>query len=465
MNRRTFLQSALAAPPARALAQQGRPPNVVFILADDLGWGDLGCYGHPNIKTPNLDRLARQGTQFTQFYVSGPVCSPSRCGFMAGRFPSRERIYTAIGMAGRQEELAQAEFLNPSVPTVTRMLKSAGYATAHFGKWHLGAGKEAAELGAFGIDVHRTVNGKGPGWDEQGDPYFRARSSALIVDETIRFVEQNRERPFYVNVWSLVPHATLNPTEQQMEPYQRFGPVGVPHKGAAQIFYASVTDLDTQVGRLLKRLEELRLAENTLVLFSSDNGPEEIAIRNANHSGVGSPGPFRGRKRSLYEGGVRLPLIARWPGRVPAGKVDDSSVVTAVDFMPSLARICGAQLPSGYIADGEDASDVLQGARRARGKPLFWEWRYRIQGHVLNQSPMLAMREANWKLLMNPDRSRVELYDIPRDPSEMSNEAPRRPEIVARMSEKLLAWQKTLPAGPVVPSAGKNDYPWPRERN
>jgi N-acetylgalactosamine-6-sulfatase len=173
---------------------------------------------------------------------------------------------------------------------------------------------------------------------------------------------------------------------------------------------------------------------------------------------VGSPGPFRGRKRSLYEGGVRVPGIVRWPGRAPA-RVDSASVIGSVDFLPSMAKLAGVEAPAG---DGEDRSGVLLGKPAARRKPLYWEWRFNIAGHVSNISPMLSMRDGDWKLMMNPDRSRVELYDIPRDPMEMQNRAGDKADVVARMSEKLLAWQKTLPAGPVDPGAGNNQYPWPK---
>jgi len=334
-DRRAFL-SALAG--AAAAFPQQRPSNVVFILADDLGWGDLGCYGHPHIRTPNLDRLAGQGAQFTQFYVNGSVCSPTRSAFMTGHFPARHRVHGHFAEHKLNEARSMPDWLDPSVVTLPKLLKDAGYATAHFGKWHLGSGPGAPEPHAYGFDDYRTVNANGPGWDQR-DRFFRARSTELIVDETIRFVEQNRSRPFYVNVWSLLPHATLDPTEEQLKLYERYAPAGqVPHKGATQIFYASVTALDSAVGRLLKRLEELGLTQNTLVLFSSDNGPEDMEIRNASHSGAGSAGPFRGRKRSLYEGGVRVPLLARWPGRIQTGRVDDTSVWTGVDFLPTISK-------------------------------------------------------------------------------------------------------------------------------
>jgi N-acetylgalactosamine-6-sulfatase len=465
MNRRVFLQglTGLAgALPRAGRAQGNRPPNIVFILADDLGWGDLGVYGHRQMQTPHLDRLAHQGTLFTQFYVNGSVCSPSRTAFTTGHFPARHRVHGHFAANDINARRGMPNWLDPSVETLPKVLKKAGYATAHFGKWHLGAGQGAPEPKAYGFDDYRTVNAAGPTWDER-DPFFRARSTELIVDETLRFAQKNRATPFYVNVWSLLPHALLNPTKEQLDRYPRLvlGREAPGLRSALQIYYASVTALDDAVGRLLARLDEMGLADNTLVLFSSDNGPEDIHILNASHSGVGSAGPFRGRKRSLYEGGVRMPFLVRWPGHVPAKRVDRESVATAVDFLPTLSRIAGTAPPSGWDLDGEDISDILAGKSRPRSKPIFWEWRFNIAGEVHHHSPMLSMREGDWKLLMNPDRSRVELYDIPRDAMELNNLAGGRKEVVARMAPRLLAWQKTLPAGPLDPGAGGNAYPWP----
>ncbi len=471
LNRRRFFQrmslgaAALAVPRfslAISGAPAGRRPNMIFILADDLGWGDLGCYGHPHIKTPNLDRLASAGTRFTQFYVNSAVCSPSRTAFVTGHFPARHRIHGHLATPEQNARRAMPDYLDPNVSTIMKTLQEAGYATAHFGKWHLGSGPQAPAPGSYGIDVHRTTVSNGPGFDQK-DPYFRAKSTGLIVDETIRFIEATRDKPFYVNVWTLVPHATLHPTDEQMKPYRRFAPGrNLPYKGALQIYYASVSDLDQQIGRLLDKLDELGLTENTVVFFSSDNGPEDIHIRNATHSGVGSPGPFRGRKRSLYEGGIRMSFIVRWPSKVPAGRVDNTSVVTGVDFMPTVCNLAGLDLAAGLNLDGENVTDVLGGRPRPRKKPILWEWRFRIYGHVLNRSPMLAIRDGDWKLLMNPDGSRAELYDIPRDPSELNDLAGSQADIADRLSTKLLAWQETLPEGPVEPAAGRNDYPWPQ---
>lgn len=438
-----------------------RPPNIVFILADDLGWGDLACYGHPHIRTPHLDRLARQGTLFTQFYVNSGVCSPSRTAFMTGHFPARHRIHGHLADHTRNQARGMPDWLDTAAPLVSRQLQAVGYRTAHFGKWHLGSGKRAPEPGAYGFDAHRTVQSSGPGFEQQDDEYFRARSTDLIVDEAIRFIETHRDEPFFINLWTLVPHATLHPTDEQMEPYRRFSPQKVPYRGAAQIYYATVTALDAALGRLFKKLDETGLAEHTLVFFSSDNGPEDIHIRNASHSGIGSPGPFRGRKRSLYEGGVRVPLVVRWPGHVPAGRVDRQSVLTAVDWLPTLCGLAGAPLPSDYVPDGQDIGRVLGGEPLRRNRSIYWQWRFGIAGHPMHHSPLLAVRNGDWKLLLNPDRSRVELYRIPDDPRELRNMAAGHPAIVDRLAAAALAWHNDLPEGLVAASAGRILGRWP----
>jgi len=436
-------------------------PNVIFILADDLGWGDLSCYGHDRLKTPNFDRLAQQGMLFTQFYVNGSVCSPSRCAFMTGQYPARHRIHGHYAEHAQNAARGMSNWLDPQVPNVASLLKSVGYATAHVGKWHLGHGPGAPEPTAYGFDDVRGMVCNNPAWTEPAGTFW-PKSTAAFVDEAIRFIRANKDRPFYVNLWTLLPHAPLNPTEEQMKPYDRLSwGQGVQQKSAETIYYASVSDVDTQVGRLLEELDKLGLAEKTLVVFSSDNGPEDIHITNAGHSGVGSAGPFRGRKRSLYEGGIRVPFIVRWPGRVPAGRVDDTSVVAGVDFLPTVCKLAGIEPPGDHPLDGENVSDVLMGQARARRTPLMWEWRFHVFGEPFHRSPILAIRDGDWKLLMNPDRSRVELYDIPRDPTQLSNVAEKNPEVVERLAARVLAWQKTFPEGPVEPSAGKATYPWP----
>lgn len=450
-------------------ADSPRRPNIIFILADDLGWGDLHCYGSRDAKTPNLDRLAEQGTLFTQFYTAGSVCSPSRCGFFTGQVPARHKVHGHFATHEMNERRGMANWLDPKTVNLARLLKGAGYATVHVGKWHLGSGDGAPSPKEYGFDFVRATTSNDDTWTERNeDPFFRAKSTGLFVDEAVKFIEANKDRPFYLQLWTLVPHATLNPTAEQLKPYANIGPGGkaFPHKSAKQIFYASVTDLDTQIGRLLAKLDELKLTGNTLVVFSSDNGPEEIAIRNAGHSGVGSSGPFRGRKRSLYEGGIRVPFIVRYPGVVTPRHVDNSSVISGTDFLPTICSFAGIELPEDYRGDGEDRSGAIRANDKPapRTKPLYWEWRFNIAGHVLNKSPVLAVRDGKWKLLFNPDRSRVELYDIPADPSELHNLAEKHPDIVERLAKYSLEWQATLPKGPFDAAAGKNDYPWPKEK-
>lgn len=442
-------------------AERSRQPNFIFILADDLGWGDLSCYGNQRIKTPNLDRLAKQGTLFTQFYVNGSVCSPSRCAFMTGQYPARHRIHGHYATPELNANRGMSQWLDPKVTNVASLLQSAGYATGMFGKWHLGRGSNAPPLSAYGFDDARAYSANPQGWDEPVETFF-AKSTRIFVDEALRFIRTNRHQTFYVQLWTLMPHAPLIPTEEQMAPFNWLSwRNGRYHKSAATIYYTLVADLDAQVGRLLKELDDLGLATNTLVMFSSDNGPEVIQLTEAGHSGVGSAGPFRGRKRSLYEGGVRVPFIVRWPGRIPAGRVDSQSVVAGVDWLPTVCQLAGVPVPTGHALDGEDVSDILLGQSRPRRKPLLWEWRFHIFGEPFHRSPILAIREGDWKLLLNPDRSRVELYDLPRDPTELSNLAEKHPGRVSALAKKALDWQATLPPGPLDPTAGKDDYPWP----
>ena len=455
LTRRTFLSlTASAALPAQAANR----PNVLFILADDMGWGDLSCYGNPRMKTPNMDRLASQGTLFTQFYVNGSVCSPSRSAFLTGMFPARNRMHGHLATEELNAARAMPNFLDPQVPTVARALQGAGYRTAHFGKWHLGRYTGAQLPGAYGFDVQRSVASNDDRQEEMA-PGFRAKSTAWIVDNALEFIRSGKG-PFYAQLWLLLPHAPLAPTPEQLEPFkgQQPGP-HVPWPGATQVYNASLRDLDDQLGRLFRELEKDGLAENTIIIFSSDNGPEDIHIGNASHAAFGTPGPFRGRKRSLYEGGVRVPFIVRWPGRVPAGRVENKATVAGVDLFPTLAKIAG--LPAPVNVDGEDQSDVWLGTSRPRRTPLYWEWRFNVAGYAVNRSPILSLREGDWKLLMNPNGSRTELYRIPDDPMEQNNLAGAEPARVKGMAEKLLAWQRKLPPGPMDATAGQNSWKWP----
>ncbi len=468
-----------------------RPPNFVFILTDDMGWGDLAAFGHPYLKTPNLDRFVAESKRFTQFYVANPVCSPSRTAFMTSQYPARLRIHGHLANHDQNATRGMPNWLDPQVPFLARMLHDAGYATAHFGKWHLGHGAGAPSPGEYGIDVHATYNSAGPllGADEvekfrrehpdwsstdvlnqEHIPHYRAHSTRMIVDAALTFFSEHREMPLYANLWTLLPHAPLDPTPDQLAPWHdlspradAFGSWMKDYAGRAkdlrsqmQVYAASMADLDTQLGRLLDGLRELGLANNTVVIFSSDNGPEDYRIGNAANAGVGSPGPHRARKRSLYEGGVRSPLLVRWPGHVKANATDETSVIGAVDFLPTICSLAGVMLSDALKPDGEDVSDILLGQSRPRRGPLFWEWRFAVTGGGDYLPPRFAVRDGDWKLFTDADRSRIELYDIPRDPEERTNVAAKHPQIVDRLADSLLAWGKTLPQSPAGTPAKKD---------
>ena len=443
---------------AQEATRQGegnKKPNIIYILADDLGWGDLGCYGHLTCKTPRLDRMAEEGILFEQFYVNAPVCSPSRASLLTGAFPSRMGIHYWMADEEHNRRYGMPECLDPQIATLPRLLQKAGYRTAHFGKWHVGAKTEVPVL-AYGYDEADLIwQGKGP---NPGIAPSDPRGTEMLVDRTIRFMKECREKqqPFFVNLWPRDVHAALRPTPQMLARYKHLQSEGL--QTAMQVYYACVTEMDVQIGRLLDFIDsQPGLAENTLIIFSSDNGPEDIYISHAGYSAVGLPGPFRGRKRSLYEGGVRLPFIARWKGTIPAGVVDRKSVISAVDVLPTCCKLAGV-VPAD--CDGEDVGSALLGkSAHVRRKPLFWEWRFDGEGQCLNRSPMLAIRDGDWKLLFNPDGSRSELYNIPRQPMELHSCAEKYKDIVERLTATALAWQKTLPVGPVTSRPGSDAYP------
>lgn len=450
-------------------------PNIIFIFADDWGWGDLGCYGHAQAMTPHLDQLARDGRLFSQFYVCSGVCSPSRAAVMTGKFPGQLGIHGHFAEHERNASRGMPNWLEPSVVTLPGLLQSNGYRTGHFGKWHLGHGPGAPEPFNYGIDECAVTTGNGPklsfGGDtgELFDPALRHRSSEVIIDETISFVDrsykENSRQPVYVNVWLNDTHAILHPSEEQLEPYQNIVRPelrGI-HWGANAIYYAALTNADYHIGRLLQYLDNLGIADDTIVIFSADNGPEDISIGNAAHSGVGSPGPFRGRKRSLYEGGVRTPFIIRWPSMMTQrGIVDNDTVLCAVDLLPSLCRVADVSIPENLLIDGEDQSDAFCSEPMQRVNPLLWQWRFSVAGHTLNKSPMLSIRDGDWKLLMNPDRNRMELFNVPSDPMELNNLVNNHSGIVDNLAQRVAAWAETLPAGPMDDDAGINSYPWPK---
>jgi arylsulfatase A-like enzyme len=441
----SILIAFLTVVPTANCQKSAERPHIVFVLADDLGPGDLGCYGGTAAATPNLDQLAQNGIRFTNYYSASPICSPSRCGLITGQFPARWKItsylQTRAGNAGCQ----MADYLDPKVPSLPRLLKDAGYKTAHIGKWHLGGGRDvtdAPKFSAYGYDEHAgTWESPEPHpditatkwiWSDK-DKVKRWERTAFFVDKTLDFLGRHRDHPCFVNVWLDDPHTPWVPRAEA-------------GKGAstAPNLKAVMEENDRQIGRLIAGLKSLGIENNTLVIFASDNGP--LPTLQGKRSGG-----LRGCKLSLYEGGIRLPFIAAWPGHIPAGTVDDQTILGAVDVLPTLCRIAGVELPSAIKSDGEDRSSALFGkSQTQRNKPLLWEYGrneqfFQYPSDKMARSPGLAIRDGKWKLLVNADGNAAELYDLSTDRAESTNLAAKNTDVTARLTALVLDWKRTWP--------------------
>jgi arylsulfatase A-like enzyme len=452
---------------ASVLAAAPRRPNVILILADDLGYGDLGSYGC-EIPTPNMDRLAAQGVRFTQAYVASPVCSPSRVAITTGQYPSRHLINSYLDTRKRNREQGMRDWLDPKAPAIARAFHQAGYATAHIGKWHMGGGRDVGDAPhptAYGFDESFTsFEGLGDRvlWSDnlsqmseklgQGRIVHasKAETSALFADRAIDFIHRNRARPFYLHLWPNDVHDPFEPKPELLAKYSRFS-----SNKYLQQFYAVLDEMDRQLGRVVEAVDKEGLANDTLIVFLGDNGP--TAWPRYYREGVeppGSTGGLRGRKWSLYEGGIREPLIVRQPGRIPAGRVDRESVVCTVDFFPTLCRLAGVAAPAVRF-DGQDVSQAFLGHPRKSRGDLYWEYgrdaSYQYPGLKQDRSPNCAIRSGNWKALVNADGSALELYDLARDPKERDNRAAAEPKRARELSGRLLDWRRSLPALPLLP--------------
>jgi N-acetylgalactosamine-6-sulfatase len=415
-----------------------QPPNIVFYLSDDLGYGDLGCYGHPYAKTPNLDKLAKEGTLFEQHYATGVTCNPSRTGLMSGLFPARFQKYCAdFGLSDRT--------------AITDLLKKRGYTTGHFGKWHMGPDSMATS-GTYGLDVVKEIgvsNGNGAGDDDD------------LTTAAIEFMKENAgKKPFYVNIWG---HSTHFPVSVPPELSGEFMEIKVKrsdfsktmqHKfdecveiggnldDSMRQYLGDVYSVDRNVARVLKAIDELGIRGNTLFVYSSDQGPAPIilgkGVREFSNNMLGYAGELSGGKHEQLEGGVRVPFIIRWPGHVPAGRVDSEDVVSFIDWMPTLASIAGIKELPGQL-DGEDVSDIWLGKSRPRTKPLFWK--------VSSTGSSPAIRDGKWKLHLKRRGAddKIELFDLSKDPSESRNVSEKYPDVVADLKAKLDAWTSELP--------------------
>jgi arylsulfatase A-like enzyme len=426
-------------------------PNVVIVLVDDFGWGDPSCCGNTVVKTPNMDRMAKEGVRFTQGYVAAPICSPSRCGIITGQFPARWKITSYLQTKAGNRECGMADFLDPKAPSLPRMLKVAGYATAHIGKWHLGGGRDVTDAPKFseygydlGLGTYESPEPAAPlglktlpwGPQDKLEPQQvpRHERSKWMIEETLAFLGRNSGKPCFVNLWLDDTHTPFIPSDEQLKAASADGDTVPKAK-----YKAVLANLDVQIGRLLDGLK----GTNTLVLFLGDNGASPPFERERG-------GGLRGQKLSLYEGGIRVPFVAWWPGKGKPGVVNEKTVIAGIDFLPTLATVCGAALPKGYTSDGEDLTAAILGETPARSKPLFWEYgrnatSFAYPKEAKHRSPNLAVRVDDWKLLVNADGIGVELYDLSQDIAETKNVASDHPDRAKRLTEKVLAWRKSVP--------------------
>jgi len=432
---------------ATATPADKRPPNVVFILADDLGYADLGCYGQKKIRTPNIDRIALGGMRFSQFYSGNPVCAPSRCTLMTGYHTGHAQVrdnmqvggqegWTLGSTIGGQWPLAEGTF------TVAHLFKKAGYITGAFGKWGLGRVGTTGDPQKQGFDhffgyiCQRQAHTYYPNhlwrdgeifWIEENKDAERMYSLDLIAAEALKFVRANKDKPFFLYVPFTIPHVALQVPEESLAEYKDLWPDPpydgkrgyVPHPRPRACYAAMITRMDRYVGQITALLKELGLEDNTLVIFSSDNGPT-----NAGGSDAGffeSAGPLHGLKGSVWDGGIRVPFIARWPGRIKPGSETDH-VGAFWDFLPTCAELLDVQPPEGV--DGISILPTLLGRRDQQKKHeyLYWE----LNGQQ-------AVRLGDWKAVrLKPDQA-IQLFNLATDIGEQIDVSGQNPDIVARV--------------------------------
>jgi arylsulfatase A-like enzyme len=430
--------------------QDPERPNVIFILADDLGWTDLGCQGSTYYETPNLDRLAAQGMRFTQGYTCGPNCQPTRAALMSGRYGPRTGVYTVGGIerfdwkSRPLRPVDNVQKLAPDVVTVAEALKAGGYATGMFGKWHLGE-DPAHHPSAQGFDEALVTMGRHV--DFKTNPPVDVPKGAyladFLTDRALDFVRRRHGKPFFL----YLPHFGVHsPFQAKPELIERFKAKAAAGGHDDPVYAAMIASVDESVGRLLALLDELKLAEKTLVIFSSDNGGVGGYVREGlkKAGDVTDNAPLRGGKGMLTEGGLRVPWIFRWPGRIAPGAVSDSPILS-VDLYPTLLETAG--LPADRGLDGASALPVLRGGAAAP-RALYWHFPGYL-GAGKDQwrtTPAGAIREGDWKLLEYFEDGRLELYDLKSDVGERRNRAAELPEKAAELHAKLKAWRAEVKA-------------------
>ena len=436
-----------------------KKPNIILIFIDDMGWADLSSFGNTDAQTPNIDRLASEGISFEQFYVNSPICSPSRVAISTGTYPQRWNITSYLAHRKDNQERGIVNWLDPSAPMLARNLQRAGYATGHFGKWHMGGQRDVADappISAYGFDESLT-NFEGMGakllpltkdetgkvgkiWQDAeilGEPYTWMQRSEIttgFVDAALEFIAKasKEDKPFYVNVWPDDVHSPYWP------PYEAYGLAK--EAGKRGLYLAVLEAMDKQMGKLFEFIQsDEKLRDNTLILFCSDNGPE---------LGAGKAGELKGYKTHLYEGGIRSSLIVWGPGfmdKNAIGSRNKESVFSAIDFTPSLLSFTAS--PKTPMTDGENMLKTILGkSTDSRQSPIFYSRPPdRKNYYGIENLPDLAVREGDWKLLCDFDGSRPELYNIADDPGETKNLAEVNPTLTLELTEKVTNWYAAMP--------------------
>ncbi|MCF8381737.1 MAG: sulfatase-like hydrolase/transferase [Bacteroidales bacterium] len=435
-------------------------PNILFIFIDDMGYGDLGCYGNNDVHSPHIDQLAAEGIRFNQFYVNSPICSPSRVAVTTGQFPSRWGITSYISSRDDNEERGIKDYLDLSAPSVARDLQNAGYYTAHIGKWHMGGGRDVNDaplireygfnesvtqfegLGERYLATYETLNRKDSTRSLErrsaalgiGPVHWAKREdfTQIFVDRTIEAIENasKAEKPFYINLWPDDIHTPLEP------PLELRGDLSTKAR-----FLGVMEEMDKQMGRLFDYIRSNHsLMENTLIVFTSDNGPDyEVNVA----------GHLRGVKTELYEGGFREPFIVWWPSVIPEkleGSVNDATVMAGIDLPLTFRAIAGLSIADSIDFDGENMLDAISGkAAITRTKSLFWMRPPDRPGINGQNAPDLAIRKGEYKLLMDFDGSNLQLYNIISDDAEKNNLVNTLPEVADDLKKDLAGWYEFYP--------------------
>ena len=448
------------------VATAATKPNVVFFLADDLGQRDLGCYGSTFYETPHLDRVAREGAKFTDAYAACPVCSPTRASLMTGQWPQRTGITDYIGAPGpdkwnrntRSLPAPYADRLALNSPTVAKAMKTAGYATFFAGKWHLGPEGFWPENQGFDVNMGGIDRGGPYGGNKYFSPYDNPRLPDgppgehlpdRLASETAKFIEANKDRPFFAYLAFYSVHTPLMAREDLRKKYDekrrrlgletKWGREGERDVRLVQdhaVYAGMVEAMDLAVGKVLAKLDELGLRENTIVIFTSDNGGLSTS-----EGWPTSNLPLRGGKGWMYEGGIREPLLVRWPGTVKSGSLI-ATPVSSPDFFPTLLEIAGGKALPGQTLDGVSIVPVLKGGSLPR-RALYWHY-----PHYGNQggAPTAAIRRGDWKLIEWQEDNQVELFNLAKDLPEQTDLAAREPRLVEQLRSELHAWQKEVGA-------------------